>query len=47
MRTRKLEAMHAIATDEAEIPTLLLRRGMAVNYRLRRINSISVNNEDP
>ena len=39
--------LHAIATDEAEIPTLLLRRGVAVNYRLRRINSISVNNEDP
>lgn len=32
--------LHPIATDEAEIPTLILRRSMPVNHRLRRIGDI-------
>lgn len=32
--------LHPIATDEVEIPTLILRRSMPVNDRLRRIGDI-------
>lgn len=38
--------LHSIAPDEAEIPTLILRRGVPANQRLRRLGDVSVNTED-